>query len=68
MTIKACKEASYTPFKKEIEGIIREQDDFLIELYVWMQECEGLDEAEVTSFYIYSFETATPPKKTPDQC
>ena len=51
MTIKASKEPQYTAFKTEIETLIKEQDDFLSELYVWMQECEVLDKAEVTSFF-----------------
>ena len=73
MTVKASKDVNYTAFKTEIHDIMKEQDDFLSELYVWMQQCESLDKAEVTSFSvkkisIYSFETAThPPKNTPDQ-
>ena len=50
MTIKASKEPQYTAFKTEIETLIKEQDDFLSELYVWMQESENLDKAEVTTF------------------
>lgn len=46
MTIKASKEPQYTTFTTEIETLIKEQDDFLSELYVWMQECESLDKAE----------------------
>ena len=57
MTVKASKDVNYTAFKTEIETLIKEQDDFLSELYVWMQESENLDKAEVTIFsvkvYIY---------------
>ena len=70
MTIKASKEPQYTAFKTEIETLIKEQDDFLSELYVWMQEAEGLDKAEVTIFsvkvYIY-IDSQPPSKKKPDQ-
>ena len=51
MTVKASKDVNYTAFKTEIQDIMKEQDDFLSELYVWMQECESLDKAEVTSFF-----------------
>ena len=57
MTVKASKDVNYASSKTEIQDIIKEQDDFLSELYVWMQECESLDKAEVTSSvkngYIY---------------
>ena len=59
MTIKATKTPEYTSFKTEIETLIKEQDDFLSELYVWMQESENLDKAEVTIYsvkvYIYIY-------------
>ena len=70
MTVKAGKDGNYIAFKNEIQNIMTEQDDFLSELYVWMQQCESLDKAEVTSFFckkiyicIYSFETANHPQK-----
>ena len=70
MTIKATKAPEYTAFKTEIETLIKEQDDFLSELYVWMQECEVLDKAEVTIFSLkvdrYRQPT-TPQKKSPGQ-
>ena len=52
MTVKASKDVNYIAFKTEIHDIMKEQDDFLSELYVWMQECESLDKAEVTAFFL----------------
>ena len=49
MTHKASKDENYNAFKTEIHDLIKEQDDFLSELYVWMQECESLDKALVTA-------------------
>ena len=51
MTVKACKDQSYNTFKEELGVLIQEQDAFLAELYVWIQECEALDKAQVTSFF-----------------
>ena len=42
----------YSVFKDGIHCIMQEQDDFLSELYVWMQECEVLDKAQVTAFFV----------------
>ena len=52
MTVKASKDTKYNAFKSDLQGIMQEQDDFLSELYVWMQECESLDKAEVTAFFL----------------
>ena len=52
MTVKASKDPSYNTFKADLQSIIQEQDDFLSELYVRMQECEALDKAEVTFFFL----------------
>ena len=52
MTHKASKDENYNAFKTEIHDLIKEQDDFLSEIYVWMQECESLDKAEVTAFFL----------------
>ena len=51
MTVKASKDPTYNTFKDELQVLIQEQDDFLAELYVWIQECEALDKAQVTSFF-----------------
>ena len=51
MTVKASKDTTYMAFKSDLQGIMQEQDDFLSELYVWMQECEALDKAKVTAFF-----------------
>ena len=51
MTVKASKDPSYNAFKEELGVLIQEQDAFLAELYVWIQECEALDKAQVTSFF-----------------
>ena len=59
MTVKASKDSNYNSFKDELQLLIQEQDAFLAELYVWIQECEALDKAQVTSsvkqkrIYIY---------------
>ena len=50
MTVKASKDPTYNTFKDELQVLIQEQDAFLAELYVWIQECEALGKAEVTSF------------------
>ena len=50
MTVKASKDSNYNSFKDELQLLIQEQDAFLAELYVWIQECEALDKAQVTSF------------------
>ena len=51
MTVKATKDSLYSAFKTEIQDIMKEQDDFLSELDVWMQEGESLDKAQVTAFF-----------------
>ena len=51
MTVKASKDPNYNTFKDELEVLPKEQDAFLTELYVWMQECDALPKAEVTSFF-----------------
>ena len=50
MTVKASKDSDYLRFKTELNDIIAEQEDFMNELYVWVQECASLDKAEVTIF------------------
>ena len=52
MTVKASKDSNYNSFKDELQLLIQEQDAFLAELYVWIQECEALDKAQVTSFSV----------------
>ena len=52
MTVKASKDSNYNSFKDELQLLIQEQDAFLAELYVWIQECEALDKAQVTSFFL----------------
>ena len=52
MTVKACMDPNYKTFKDELEVLPKEQDAFLTELYVWMQECAALPKAEVTSFSV----------------
>ena len=52
MTVKASKDPNYNSFKDDLQLLIQEQDAFLAELLVWMQECEALDKAEVTSFFL----------------
>ena len=51
MTVKASKDSDYLRFKTELNNIIAEQEDFMNELYVWVQECASLDKAEVTAFF-----------------
>ena len=51
MTVKASKDSDYLRFKTELNIIIAEQEDFMNELYVWVQECASLDKAEVTAFF-----------------
>ena len=51
MIVKASKDPNYNTFKDDLQLLIQEQDAFLAELYVWIQECEALDKAQVTSFF-----------------
>ena len=51
LTVKASKDANYNTFKDDLCKLIQEQDAFLAELYVWIQECEALDKAQVTSCF-----------------
>ena len=51
MTVKVSKDPNYSTFRDELYLLIQEQDTFLSELYIWMQECEALDKAGVTSFF-----------------
>ena len=51
MTVKASKDAAYAGFKSELNTIIADQEEFMNELYVWVQECASLDKAEVTAFF-----------------
>ena len=51
MTVKASKDPNYNSFKDDLQLLIQEQDAFLAKLLIWMQECEALDKAEVTSFF-----------------
>ena len=51
MIVKASKDPNYNTFKDELQLLIQEQDAFLAELYVWFQEVESLDKAQVTSFF-----------------
>ena len=51
MTVKAGKDAAYAGFKSELDTIIADQEEFMNELYVWVQECASLDKAEVTAFF-----------------
>ena len=50
MTVKAGKDEAYAGFKSELNTIIADQEEFMNELYVWVQECASLDKAEVTAF------------------
>ena len=52
MTVKASKDPNYNTFKDELQLLIQEQDAFLAELYIWIQECDALDKAGVTSFFL----------------
>ena len=51
MTVKAGKDEAYAKFKSELNTIIADQEEFMNEFYVWVQECASLDKAEVTAFF-----------------
>ena len=51
MTVKAGKDEACAGFKSELNIIIADQEEFINELYVWVQECASLDKAEVTAFF-----------------
>ena len=51
MTVKASKDPNYILFKDELVLLIQQQGAFLDDIYVWMQECEALDKAQVTAFF-----------------
>ena len=55
MIVKANQKGAYVTFKIEIENLMKEQDDFLNEIYMFIGTSEALDQDQDTLYICVCF-------------